>query len=192
MNSFLIVAAMFMTTPLEDGTLIYIEHGRRIVELGTDSIITHVAIIATDKDGVNWIYEAAPPRVRRISLSAYYKEITAINEKRTEKERKHMRMWIMKPKVKFSSTQAKRLSVFLESQVGKRYSILSYLIKHPVKRGCHCAELVSHAFKRLGIIFGEKPCEENPQSVVKQVAKYYKRPVEVCLPANQEVLVTAD
>tara|TARA_Y100000034_G_scaffold78539_1_gene94397 strand:+ start:6553 stop:7101 length:549 start_codon:yes stop_codon:yes gene_type:complete len=178
MTSLLLLAAL-CTTPLEDGTLIFIEHGRRIVELGTDATITHVAIVATDEKGVTWIYEATPPKVRRVTLSTYYKEIVELNKERTEENKQHMRMWVMRPNVRYAASKVKKLKLYLDSQLGKRYSILSYITRRPGV-GCHCGEFVSHALKRVGIEL-EHPCKESPQTVIEKVVKYYQRPIEVCL-----------
>lgn len=177
MESMFLAIAM-MTAPLEGGSLIFIEHGMNVIERVTDSTITHVAI-TVNEGGKIWVYESTPPKVRRVTLEDYYAEIQADNEERQRKGKPQMRMWVMRPNKPYSKEKLGIMKSYLDKQIGKRYSILDYILKRPTE-GYHCSELVAHALTHLGIIKCDKPCAESPKDVIKSVANQYLRPIEVC------------
>ena len=93
MNYALLFLIALNVTP-EDGSLLFIENGNRIVQNHTDSTITHVAIIFKNDDDF-WVYEAVQPKVRKIKLADYYLEIEKINTRK--KEKRKLKVWISNP-----------------------------------------------------------------------------------------------
>lgn len=150
-----------------DGSLLYIENGNRVVQQHTDSTVTHVAIILIEND-VPIVYEATPPRVRKIALSEYYREIDKINtHKRTK-----LKVWISDPKTPITAAQHDQMKQYLEKQIGRKYSISSYVNQRPGK-GIHCCELVGQALERIGITYTDNACADDPWGVWIKTKPYY-------------------
>ena len=153
----------------QDGSLLFIENGNRIVQRNTDSPITHVGIILKEKDSFV-LYEAVPPKVRKINLQDYYKEIDEFNKNRRSKRK--VTIWIANAKEPLTDTQKKGAKEYLESQLDRSYSISSYINGFP-GRGIHCGELVTETLDRIGIHYAETSCIVSPGDIWEKIKPFY-------------------
>lgn len=166
---------------LDDGTLLFIKNGRGIVQRYTNSEYTHVGIIFNE-DGEPWVYEATPPRVRKVKLSTYYREMIEWNDKhRDDDDETPAELWIYRPLVPYSEEQVRDMRTYLQSQMGRRYSIGSYLFNQ-VRKGCHCSELTSNTLNRTGLFQFRQTYGVSPGQVEKEVRPRYGDPLQVVLP----------
>jgi len=153
MQSFILVAALTTIIP-QDGSLLFVENGDRVVQWHTDSTVTHVAIILKENDDF-WVYEAVPPEVRKIKLTEYLSEIQKMNR---------IKIWIANPNEQLTQIQHNQMKKYLDKQIGRKYSIKSYIRGSPGK--CiHCCELTGFAFRIAGLTYSENPCSDCPWDV---------------------------
>ena len=123
MTSFALVAAMMCgTAGWDSGSVLILEHSNKPVSSFTGSAITHVALLM-EIGGNPWVYEATPGKVRRVPLNTYRSELGELNERRSKKTR----LWIMEPEDEFTRGQLLKLKAFLDSQLGRRYSVKGYV-----------------------------------------------------------------
>lgn len=102
MNVFLAVTVLALLHPIPvDGSLLFLEHGNPVVEMVTRKQITHVGIVFVDSDTA-WLYEAVPGKVRRVPLSAYYRELSEYNRGRKQPAKIVLRQ----PLLAYSSDQS--------------------------------------------------------------------------------------
>jgi len=177
MNS-LIVASVLLcaTTPeLPDGSLIFLDHSNNIVERYTDAITTHVAIVINDKDGRPWVYEAEPPKVRKVKLSEFYDDIA-----RLKRKRKKIRFWVYTPLEPYNDRQVKAMRDYLEQQVGRKYSIKSYLRGRELD-GIHCSEMASRALGKSQRFRIFNPARTSPNGLLRRIKHLYTS-IEVYIP----------
>lgn len=140
MNALLLWATLAVgASPLQDGTLLYLQNCSSVVQLSTHSQIDHVAL-AFSSDKETWIYEATPAKVRRVSLAAYEEELAKLNERRDADGKIHA--WALVPKRKYSPGEIAAMRKFLEAQIGRRYSLENYVKQRP-GAGVQCAELAA-------------------------------------------------
>lgn len=165
MYALLLATAIITNYP--DGTLLFIEGGNRIVEQETDSPYTHVAMIF-NIDGEPWVYEAEPPVVRKVKLSEYIREIEHLNSKK----KRQRKLWIMKPKIHYTKAEALKMRTYLEIQIGREYSVLSYILGE-VCKGIHCGEITTRALMRAKIILSGNPCQQYPAGILNKSKRYY-------------------
>lgn len=152
---------------IRDGTLIYLENSNKIVQSTTDAEITHVAMIFED-ESQHWVYEATPARVRRLTLQQYVREIGMLNADRDEP----MTMWIMQPQESYPETEARRMQQFLKKQIGRRYSIQSY-VRGQRREGIHCAELAGDTLDRAQRYEFQRTYKRTPAAVIAAVQSDY-------------------
>ncbi len=141
----LIVSPSFANGGFEDGTLIFLQNSSNIVECYTDSTYSHVAIIMSDKDGTQWLYNAEQPRVKRYKVVDYFAEIGRMNEGTKSK----VLTSIIIPKRAYSNTEKAKMRAYLKSQIGRTYSIRGYL-RNLIGHGIHCSEMVAAAIEETG------------------------------------------
>jgi len=160
-----IILATLLACP--DGTLLFVEGGNRIVENETESPYTHVAMIF-NVDKEPWVYEAEPPRVRRLLLSDYIERVETHNKKHN----RQWKIWLMKPKVLYSRSESLKMRTYLENQIGREYSIWSY-IKGKSGKGIHCGEITTRTLLRAGIVLRGNPCKQFPAGIMYKANKRY-------------------
>lgn len=68
---------------------------------------------------------------------------------------------------------------YLDSQVGRSYSLQSYVQGFPSDKGVHCCELVSNALIKSGIDFSSNPCRETPIKIWNKDSPLYKTKEEI-------------
>lgn len=162
-----------LTNTVPDGSLLYIENGNKTVQRYTESSITHVAIII-NIDNEPWVYEADKPKVRKIKLFDYYNEVEKHNKKKKEKDK--WKVWVASPKLNISEKSKKKLKEYLDSQIGRKYSVNSYLYEE-VGEGIHCCELVGNALKLIGVNYTDSSHTDSPIQVWNKTAKFYEKPI---------------
>ena len=184
-----IILAITLLTSCPDGTLLFIEGGNRIVENETESPYPHVAIIFNiDKEP--WVYEAEPPRVRKLLLSDYIKEI----EEHNLKNNRQMKIWLMKPKIPYNRAESLKMRTYLENQIDREYSIWSY-IRGKVCDGIHCGELTTRTLLRAGITLRGNPCKQFPAGIMYKANEHYhpkKRLQHFVKDEAEPVMLTSD
>lgn len=167
------VLLLALGTDIPDGSLLYIENGNKTVQRYTDSTITHVALIIKI-DNEPWVYEATSPKVRKIKLSDYYLEVEKHNKKK-KKEKDKWKIWFSYPKRELFPEESKKLRDYLDSQVGRKYSVNSYLNEEP-GRGIHCCELVGNALRLINFKYTDRPCTDSPIDVWRKTKTFYFSP----------------
>lgn len=175
MTKTLLLLAAISITP-QDGSLLFIENGNRIVQNHTDSSITHVAVILKEDDDF-WVYEATPPKVRKVKLDEYLSEVKEINRHK-KKERKKLKVWIANPNKPLTTKQHKAMKEYFDKQMGRRYSVNSYLNGTPGD-GIHCCEITGYAFEAAGLKYSDNPCTDSPWDVWKKTKPSYNEREEV-------------
>ncbi len=179
MNSILVTAILFGATPVDvsrpaEGSLLFSQNSKKIVEEWTNSSITHVAIVV-NHDGKPWVYEAAPPKVRRVPLATYYREIGVENKKRGDDR---IRIWLLTPNESLSEDELIEIRSYLKSQKGRRYSIRNYVRGKPGD-GIHCAEFAANVLSRVGRCQAGAPYALNPTTLLRAITSEYSQANEV-------------
>lgn len=163
-----------------DGTILVLYNSNKLVQAGTASTISHVAMVVNIQ-GRATVYEATPDKVRKLPLETYYAEIGELNHRRKRK----MRLELREPARQFDREQRARLHAFLEEQLGRRYSIRGYVRKSPGD-GIHCAALVGSALTDSGACEVVNPFGQNPASLMLGIRTLYGRGRIVALPTPAE------
>ena len=84
MHSLILLTLLLGAAPnVESGSLLFLQNADKIVDIQTGSEIDHVAMIV-QIDGHTWVYEATPPKVRRLKLKTYCHEIAKLNQKKKD------------------------------------------------------------------------------------------------------------
>ena len=179
MNTLLLLAGLACSaSPLEDGTLLFLENASSVVKVATGGKIGHVAIVMTD-DGHSWIYEATPARVRRTTPAAYKEELVRINARRDDDQK--IRMLALRPQTPYSDAEKTAMRAFLNDQLGRRYSLLNY-VENKDGDGIHCAELASGALNATGRYHFEQPRSIHPTRFFELVQPKHRAAESVALP----------
>jgi hypothetical protein len=164
--------------PLADGTLLFLENASSVVEYATRGKIGHVALVFADGQDA-YVYEATPGDVRRVQLAEYFTELARINQRRDEDEQ--VRVLALRPKQPYSAEEAARMRKYLDSQVGRRYSVRNYVRSRPAD-GIHCAELASTALNQSQRHAFEDCHHIHPQSLYTAMKPLSAAPLEVPIP----------
>lgn len=164
------LALLCAITPLEDGSLVFLEHSNRIVEGYLDNPTTHVGVVVTER-GKQYIYEATPPKVRRVSLMSYYEEIIKENEDRDDD--KKIRVFIYRPKKPYNADEVAGMKQYLDRQLGREYSILSYLLGK-VRKTTHCSEMASNALNATGRFKFQNTYRVSPVRLLELIKTTYQ------------------
>ena len=69
---------------------------------------------------------------------------------------------------------------YLDAQIGRKYSIESYLYEEPGK-GIHCCEIVGNALKLIGTNYTNSSHTDSPIEVWKKTQKFYDKPSKIQL-----------
>lgn len=179
---FLVTALLFNFTP-QDGSLIFIENGNRVVQSVTNSTVSHVAIIFKENDEFV-VYEAEPPEVRKITLTEYYKEIEKLNKKKRKLHRQR-RIWIANPDTPLTDEQKTTALKYLKSQLGKKYSVSSYISSQQQDDSIHCCELVGETLKSIGINYTKQSWTDSPFDVWVKTKPFYSKRERITYPSSK-------
>jgi hypothetical protein len=164
--------------PFPSGTLLFLENCNSVVQWSTGGQIAHVAILLNEGPR-SLVYEATPGKVRKLSLDEYYIELARLNECRKEDEQ--IRLHALRPAPEFSAEEINRLHEFLDSQLGRRYSIKNYLRGKPYD-GIHCAELTATVLNQTGRYDFHDCHTIHPQALYTSVLKKSAAPQIIALP----------
>jgi len=175
MFSCVLVASLLGSVSVSSGTIVVLENSNPVVEVCTQSEVTHVAMILKVQEQL-WVYEATPSEVRKLSLSEYLAEIAELNRTRTQSGRVRVRLY--QPNSAYSPAESKKLFEFLNSQLGRRYSIRGYARDKPGD-GIHCAELVSLALTRTGRYQFPPNYSVTPADLVTRIKVTHRAPLAV-------------
>jgi hypothetical protein len=178
----LVLSAAFSSTSaagdLPNGTLIFLENCDSVVELTTRGQIGHVALLFHEGETA-WVYEATPGKVRRVTWDVYYAELGRLNKRRDDDDA--IRVWALRPLVAYSADESGKMQAFLESQIGRRYSVKNYVRGKPYD-GIHCAELASTTLNQSGRYTFEQNHKIHPQAFYNAVLQAHTRPEEIAIP----------
>lgn len=149
-------AAQEIAPLVTTGSLICTHGDCLAVRAFTTSSVTHVASVVVQDDGP-WVYESTNgPGVRKLTL-AHYLESQAPN-----------RVYVYQPRRPLTSRQAESFRGYLESQLGRPYSVRHHLTGTRCQ-GMHCAEYATEALLRTELISVENPVKVSPASLVQGV-----------------------
>jgi hypothetical protein len=163
--------------PLADGSLIFLENCDSVVELTTRGKIGHVALLLSD-GGTPWVYEATPAKVRRVTLEAYYAELAGLNKRRDDDNL--IRIFALRPKNAYQPDEITRMRTYLDSQLGRRYSVKNYVRGKPYD-GIHCAELAANTLNQSGRYAFENCHKIHPQALYVALLPTHAVPQEILL-----------
>jgi hypothetical protein len=162
-----------------DGTLLFLENCSSVVERTTRGEIGHVALVFQD-GGERFVYEATPAKVRRVTLANYYEDLAQQNQRKSDEDQ--VRAIAVAPKPAYTSEETSRMRVYLDGQLGRRYSVKNYVRGKPYD-GIHCAELASSTLNASGR-YSFADCHKiNPQALYAAVAPTHLRVEQVVIPA---------
>ena len=163
---------------LPDGTLIFLENCDSVVELTTRGQIGHVALLFHEGETA-WVYEAAPGKVRRVTWDEYYAELARLNKRRDEDDA--IRVWALRPSKAYTAEEVGKMQSFLETQIGRRYSVKNYVRGKPYD-GIHCAELASTTLNQSGRYSFQQNYKLHPQALYDAVLATHVKPQEIVIP----------
>lgn len=167
----------------EDGSLLFSQNSKKVVQRHTDSSITHVAIVMHE-NGQCLVYEAAPPIVRRLHITRYYKEIGLLNQSLNADE-DEVRVWLLPPSKPYSPEQVGAMKSYLNAQLGRRYSIKNY-VREKTGDGIHCAELAGNTITQSGRHNIAASYSDNPATLLKVVTPAYRDAYEVLITVHAD------
>jgi hypothetical protein len=178
----LLVALAIGSLEVREGTIVVLENSNLAVETYTHSETTHVGMLIYT--GAEWtVYEAAPKAVRKLSLENYYQELSRLNHHKFEPHRLRLRLY--QPRQPYSAKELAAIRKFLDSQVGRRYSIKG-IVRGKPGDGIHCADLVSTALLQTGRYRFDETHTVSPGSLVEQVQATHEKPIDVELPPYEK------
>ena len=161
----LLLVCSLVSHDIPDGSLLFVDGGNETVMGHTNSPYSHVAIIF-NVDGEPWVYEAVDPVVRKVKLSDYIREIESENN-----NGKLMKLWVRKPRAKLD---IKVMLQYLERQLGREYSINSYLTGISQK-SIHCGELTARTMLAGRLKIHGNLCKKTPQGIMNLCRPYYHK-----------------
>jgi hypothetical protein len=178
-SMFLWAAVSLAASPLDDGTLLFLENCNSVVELSTGGEIGHVALVFNDAEEC-WVYEATPGEVRRVPLNQYYAELARINRRRDDDDQ--VRIWAFQPTPAYSPREVSAMRSALDPQLGRRYSVRNYVRTKPGD-GVHCAELTSLVLSASGRFTLENGAKIHPAALHAAIAasEHFGPPAEISL-----------
>jgi hypothetical protein len=172
------------TPRLAGGTLLFLENCNSVVEFATCGEVGHAALVF-QQEGEDFVYEATPGNVRRVSFSDYLTELARINKRRDEDEQ--VRALALQPRVPYTEDEIARMKAHLDTQLGRRYSVKNYVRGKPYD-GIHCAELASTTMNQSGRYTFTNCHTINPQALYTAALTSHSAPRRVTIPslATQE------
>lgn len=160
---------------IPDGALLVLRNSNKPVAAVTGSDITHLALVFQE-GGTEWVYEATPAKVRRISLGEYQREIGNFNQNRG----RPTRISVLKPKYPYSELQVDRMRHHAASQVGRRYSVKGY-VRAKEFDGVHCAHLAAETLQCSGRFQFDEAYAISPGDLVASIRPLHESPVPLAV-----------
>jgi len=158
----------FCPRATQDGSVLFWDSGIlvRPIYKNTGSTLTHAAIIL-HVGGEPWVYEAVPPRVRRVPLNIYREEM-----KRKEARLREFSWFIMQPRVAYTSTELSAMKKHADSELGRQYMMRGWW-KGRIVRGIFCSQLVADIIEQSGRITSDN-IKESPGSLHAKLTPLYQ------------------
>lgn len=153
---------------IQEGSVIFWDHGPlyRPIYRHTDSTLSHAAIILY-VGNEPWVYEAVPPRVRRLPLADYVRELEIRRARRPQ-----FSWLIMQPRELFSATEIAAMKKHTDSQLGRRYMMRGWWKGYEV-RGVMCSQFVADTLETIGRITSAH-YRESPGSLHAKLLPVYR------------------
>ena len=157
---FILLLVCSSASAMEDGSVIFWHGGLLVGPIfrHTNSKITHVAIILNEQ-GQDMVYEATPPRVRRMPFNQYIQHLRELERKPFWRER-GFRYFILEPKKPYTSWELQRMRKYARSQLGRPYGLRGWVLNKEVKT-IFCSQYISNIIEKSGRIksynFKESP-----------------------------------
>jgi hypothetical protein len=145
---------------VKDGSVLFWQDGVLIKPIlkRTGSHLTHAAVILN-----GYVYEAVPPRVHKVPLADYLKEMEG-------KKKRGFTYFIVSPKTPYTKDQVTAMVSYAESQLGRRYVLRGY--NKRLTRGIFCSQLVSDILGKGGQIESDS-FRESPGSLFEKLKPIY-------------------
>jgi len=176
MNGLILTVAILAANPtITDGSIVFLQKSNELVEVYTGSDKTHIGIIFSDAKN-QWVYEAAPGKVRRVALPVYLRMIAESNLARSQ----DVRVFVKRPKREYSERDLYQMRHFLDIQLGKPYTI-RHLVRGGNPAGFHCAQLVGESLNKSGRFSLSNPLALSPAQLLKSTATQYEASRKVSL-----------
>jgi hypothetical protein len=155
-----------------DGSVVFWHGGLlvRPIYRNTDSTLTHAAIILY-MDGEPWVYEAVPPRVRKVSLTQYRQEMKEKGQDDRLK-RRDFTWFIMEPCESYTQHQLEAMKRYAESQLGRPYMLRGWWKGREV-RGVFCSQFAGDVIEQSGEIRSDH-FRESPGGLYKKLVPFYE------------------
>jgi len=159
----------------KEGSVIFMENSvprplDGLLELFTNSPLSHVAIFLYYENQPK-IYEAYPPRVRKMSYIQYVEEVLPSWEKKfwTRRLGGLNTFWWEPPNGLLDEQALKLMRAKAENLLGTPYNMIcNWLRENPNK--VHCSEFVSLVYEEAGFITSDKG-RESPGSLFRKLTK---------------------
>ena len=152
----------------KDGSLLFWKDGLLVNPIlkHTGSHLTHAAIILN-----GYVYEAVPPRVHKVSLAEYIKEMEA-KKLEPAMQKRGFTYLIIQPKTPFTTSEQALMLKYADSQLGRPYMLRGWWKGHEV-RGIFCSQLVSDILAKGGRIKSDS-IHESPGSLYGKIKDTYQ------------------
>jgi len=178
MNGLILAAFLLGASPgVTDGTIVYLQKSNSVVEFYTGSDQTHVGIVFSDAKQ-QWVYEAAPGKVRRVSLASYLRNLGELNRRRSGK----INVFFRQPERVFSPSEIYKMRHYLDMQLGKPYTVRNFLGQAD-SEGFHCSELVAEGLNRSQRFELARPQALSPSQLLRLTQSRYQRSRQVSVVA---------
>tara|TARA_R110002072_G_scaffold302100_1_gene483865 strand:+ start:15353 stop:16048 length:696 start_codon:yes stop_codon:yes gene_type:complete len=152
----IVEAASELRPVLKTGTLLVSEGDCLAVRVYTQSPFTHVAAVV-QRNGRPFVYDSANGVGVRCQTLENYLRTQSPDE-----------LHVFQPARPLNSSQQKRLTGWLDGQLGRPYAVAHHL-SGDRGDGVHCAEYVSEALDNCGLIKVKNPARVSPASLVQGI-----------------------
>jgi hypothetical protein len=130
----------------------------------TGSLLTHVAIVFDDI-----VYEATPPRVRKLGLNEYIKHLEHLKTLGFWR-RRNFSWFTMSPIVAYNPSELDAMRQYAESQLGRPYRLRGWWSND--QRGIFCSQYVGNVIEKSGRIVSANN-RESPGSLHQKLRSLY-------------------
>lgn len=143
---------------VETGTLLVSTGDCLAVKVYTRSPFTHVGTVVI-RQGRPFVYDSMNGVGVRCQTLENYLASQRIDE-----------LHVFHPRQLFSSEQSAVFEQYLDSQLGRPYSIHHHVTGRPVE-GLHCSEYVTAALQECSLLKAQNPAKVSPASLVSGILK---------------------
>jgi hypothetical protein len=149
-----------------DGSVIFWSGGLLVgpISNNTGSLLTHVAIVFDDI-----VYEATPPKVRKLKLSSYQTHLQQLSRSGFW-QRRNFSWFNMQPIVAYTTSELEAMLAYAESQLGRPYRLRGWWSND--LRGIFCSQYVGNVIEKSGRI-RSLDNRESPGSLHKKLRGLY-------------------